>query len=267
MKTFFFLLLLPILSSCGSMVPVCRGPHDPSQFCIATTDDDQAIVSLNEKDFDAAIDSLEVLITHDPLGYMRYPRLSAAYAGRAGVDLLTILTSALEGGESEGPEAISAVLPSIADYTLSSYLALIKDLTTAIQTLDRMPLIQRRKSLDPALYWTSSAQTQYFLYTTSLPLMCVTVYDFILSNPDQLETLSSSSSCDASQIFDTLLSSALEAVQFTDCEFCKTIGQGIDEKRTDLLAQFNEAVGDDPTTKLLAALAAQQDQVVDETPL
>ena len=63
-----------------------------------TTADEKAKEALDSRDYDTAIADYTKLVADDPTGYWRYPLLSAAYSGKAGVDILTLIKKQLAGG-------------------------------------------------------------------------------------------------------------------------------------------------------------------------
>lgn len=124
-------LLLWLVVSCGTNNLASPYAED--------TPDEKAKKALDEGRYDDAIATYEELISADPEGYQRYALLSAAYAGKAGIDIVNILKAQLGGASSGGSvfELVGSFVPAVPSEEQ------LNAIQSAITTLEAMPLEHR----------------------------------------------------------------------------------------------------------------------------
>lgn len=128
------------------------------------SDDDKAKQALDEGRYDDAISQYDALVTSEPEDYSRYPLLAAAYAARAGIDILNSLSSTLQssGGGSAFDTLGNFVPSSPSDDQMS-------DVEAAIATLEKMPSDHRNG--DGTYAYSAGAALQYTLFQTMHSVM------------------------------------------------------------------------------------------------
>ncbi len=196
------LLWLLFLNRCGdSSLVTCQSDSTTAQEvkkgqCSPKTDDEVAIIALNEKKYDTAIVILQSLITKEPTAYYRHARVSSAYAGKAEFDILKI-TQVLQG-EGDIEERLTTVIKLPEAGKLSLYTSYIDNMRAAIDTLVLIPEDQRKKDSDNT--YGASAELQLTLYQSVFGVMMLKYSEAILA---ELQTIPED---DATLILDSLQS-------------------------------------------------------------
>ena len=145
--------------------------------CSPKTDDEVAILALNQKEYDKAISLLQTLITKEPTGYLRYARIASAYAGKAEFDILKI-TQVLQG-EGDIETRLSTVIALPVAGKLSEYTNYIDNMRAAVDTLISIPESERTK--ESTNNYGASAELQLTLYQSIFGVMMLKYSEAILS--------------------------------------------------------------------------------------
>ncbi len=151
-----FILFFLLLSACGTQNMAASYTDD--------TPDERAKRALDEGRYDEAIEIYETLIEGAPESYERYPLLSAAYAGKAGVDIVSIVKAQLE--DSSGSGSVFEMMGSFVPADPSDdELAAIQ---LSIATLEAMPSDHRS---DGSFEYSLGAAFQLTLYLAASSAM------------------------------------------------------------------------------------------------
>ncbi len=168
MKYFRPLLVIALL---GMSVVGCSGKNLAESSTTNTTEE-QARLALADKKWDEAIALYEKVITENPSEYVYYPKLSTAYAGRAGIDLLAIVKSQVgQGGSSGSGNVFDSMGQFVPTHPTDDEMS---DITSAIDKIKLMPEDHRTKG-GPYDY---SSETSFTLniYLSSSSAMLVNRY-------------------------------------------------------------------------------------------
>lgn len=164
-KVSAFLLFSQVMMSCGT--------DNVLEKYDTESRDDLAKKALNSQDYDTAIEIYTELIASEPEGYFRYPLLSAAQAGKAGINILEIVKEkfASSGGTGGVLDSIGAYIPS------NPTSEQVDNIKAAVATLERMPPAHRseKTGFDECNY-CSGAAFQYNLYLGSSSVMVMKKY-------------------------------------------------------------------------------------------
>lgn len=165
-------------AGCGDQSLVQCDKDSSSKQCVEKTDDEKAVIALNEGRFQDAIDILEPLIKAESKKYYRYPRLAAAYASLAGIDLLEAATSqsnADQGNEESGAlGAFDGFIPPYKAEKRAQYKVKTDLVQKAFEIIDQMP--ERQKQASKQYYYGASAEFQLFLYRMMFSAMSLKLY-------------------------------------------------------------------------------------------
>jgi hypothetical protein len=159
------------------------------------TKEEDARVALDDGDLETAVTLLSELVTADPTNYQRYPLLAAAYAGRAGFDILNIATANF-GGNSSLIQTMGAFLPtplsrgSLYDQSLS-------DMKLANATLTGIP--EELRSATSSDKYATSAVMQLTLYQSAYGVMVLNKFTYSSTDYDP-SLLSSMTAEDAAAV-------------------------------------------------------------------
>jgi hypothetical protein len=199
MKQLVQIVTLLILMACGTKNAFdCDGGVAKSQ-CSQRTKYENARIALDDGDLDTAITLLDELITDEPSNYERYPLLAAAYAARAGLDILNIVTSNF-GGSSSMLQTLSSVIPTPAALG-SAYDQSLVDMNAANEVLEAIPA-ELRSSTSSDKY-AASAVLQMTLYQSAYAVMYLNKFTYSASGYDP-SRLSSMTADDATAILSAL---------------------------------------------------------------
>lgn len=131
---------------------------------------EEARQALEEEDWDKAVSLYSELIASEPDSFELYPLLAAAYAGRGGIDILTIIESVIN---SDG--AGNNLLGSIGEHVPKEpSVAQLADVRAAIEQIESMPLDHRAK--DGSYSYSSETNTQLTIYLGAESSMIVNKY-------------------------------------------------------------------------------------------
>lgn len=192
---------------------------------------------MNDGDFVGAIALLEPLVENEPEGYARFPLLAAAYAGLAGVDIISILKSMLTGGDTASPFAL--ILDFIPeDATEESADILDK----GVSILNQIPIELIGAEGDEA--YGTSAELQLVLYQTVYATMLLRLtLNFDANGEIDLDSLENLSLEDARRILDALGGAAAVA---PSGENAQAVGGSVQSTLDDIDSQE----GDDDAERL-----------------
>lgn len=191
----FALILSFSVSSCGSKnIYDCDGGLAGSR-CSALTKEEDARVALDDGDLETAVTLLSELVTADPTNYQRYPLLAAAYAGRAGFDILNIATANF-GGNSSLIQTMGAFLPTPVSRG-SLYDQSLSDMKLANATLTGIP--EELRSATSSDKYATSAVMQLTLYQSAYGVMVLNKFTYSSTDYDP-SLLSSMTAEDAASV-------------------------------------------------------------------
>lgn len=198
-------LIIAVLSifivACGQKnVFDCDGGTMKSK-CSQRTKYENARIALDDEDYNTAITLLSELITDEPHNYERYPLLSAAYAARSGLDILSIVTANF-GGNSSMLQTMSGIIPN--PVTLGdAYPKSLEDMNQANVTLLAIPAELR--SATSGDKYAASAVLQLTLYQSAYAVMYLNKFTYSATGYDP-SLLSSMTAEDAASILNALAS-------------------------------------------------------------
>ena len=260
LKNMLIFLMAILLGSCGSInIADCsyRGFLKALVHCSQPTDDEKAMLALNAGDAETAQAILEPLIAAHPLDYFRYPRLAAAYALQASVDVLTIATSNQGGSDSESSsggsplQSIGKFLPTATRENLPEYKVKVGLLNQAKNLLLSIPDEVRG---DASIAYSGSAAFQLLLYQLSYSIMFMNQFTIPISTDSKAldpSILASMTTEDATNILSNL-SDALDVAG--------AISPENSEKIKDVLSTLNTQDGQDNREKLMNYLQQHPQQ-------
>ena len=230
MLVFVPLLLLSGLS-CGQKSFVdCEEEldiGDPDRtVCVAKTDDEVAMLALNNGNLTKAQTLLEKLIEENPTDWFRYPRLAAVYARQGGFDLINIID--IKGGGGGFLGVVGEFLPTPNPDDITSYVALVEKVGLAKDTLLLMPSTER---IPGDTLYGASAEIQLTLYQTAYSIMFMNQFALPSSDgsgdldPERLEEMTPE---DAAVILDNLAQASRNSEQ-SDPETAAKIDAALEE--------------------------------------
>ena len=186
-------LLSAILACSGTKNVATCAVGKTTGICSQQTPDERAQAKLNSGDYDGAIAELSDLIAAEPETYRRLPILAAAYAARAGLDILTVAKSNLSGGGSI-VDAFSAFIPTPKSVGKEAYKTNVKDMQSAVAALKQIPA--ELLATTAASAYASSASLQQTIYTAAYGVMFLNQFaisaDTGKLDPTQLATMTES---------------------------------------------------------------------------
>ncbi len=166
---FYKFLFFLFLSHCGQSNTLYCTATKIFKVCTSQSDDEKAMIALNEGDYDEAQRLLEALIADDPLAYFRYPRLGATYAAQAQFSLTNL--SQLNTGSSSGLfDKISGFLPTPDPNNLAAFQPILAKMKQARTILLAMPKVERTKGTS---FYGASAELQLILYQMAYSIMYI----------------------------------------------------------------------------------------------
>ena len=243
-----FGLPLTVLACGGAKnVAACPGGKT-SGICSQQTPDEQAQAKLNSGDYDGAISQLNDLIAAEPETYSRLPILAAAYAARAGLNILTVAKSQFSAGGSL-LDVFAAFIPTPKTVGAAAYKTHVADMQAAVASLKRIPaaLVATTSASD----YASSATLQQTIYTAAYSVMFLN--QFAVS-PD-------TGKLDAAQL-STMTESDANAIltNFADTGQIPALGAnaGVQAQVAATLTKINAEPGATSKEKIAAFVAAQQ---------
>ena len=157
------------LSSCGGDANVADCEEGKKQIpCSERTKEEEARKALDEGDLDTAIALLTELIAEEPDNYGRNPLLGAAYASRAGFDILNVAKAKFSSGGSL-LEQMTTFLPDPADKGAAGYDLSLGDMKSSVGVLRLIPA--DKLSDVTAEKYAASAVLQLTLYQAAYSIM------------------------------------------------------------------------------------------------
>ena len=207
------------------------------------TTEEKAKKALEAKQFDAAIEHYEALLISDPERYDFVTLLASAYAGRAGIDLVSLLKNSLS--KSEGSDVLGQVAAFVPSSPTESQML---DTDTAIVRLRAIPEALRDPSAKED--YAVSANLQLVLYATAAAAMTLNQLAAKLStgdfDPDKLSAMSEAQ-------VDAILNNLLTAAQAGASGSAQAAGQGAQA----VLTQVANQPGETNKEKLINYLQSQ----------
>ncbi len=157
------------LAGCGGEANVADCEEGKKQVpCSERTKEEEARKALDDGDLDSAIALLTELIAEEPDNYGLNPLLGAAYASRAGFDILNVAKSKFASGGSL-IEQMTSFLPDPADKGAEGYDLSLGDMKSSV---DVLRLIPSDKLADTtAEKYAASAVLQLTLYQAAYSIM------------------------------------------------------------------------------------------------
>lgn len=196
------ILIFGLLSAaCGTKNAFdCDGGLAKSH-CSERTKYEDARIALDDGDLDTAITLLDELIAEEPTNYDRYPLLAAAYAARAGLDILNIVTANF-GSNSSMLQTMSSLIPT-PESQGSAYDQNLLDMNKANVVLTAIPA-ELRSSTSSDKY-AASAVLQLTLYQSAYAVMYLNKFTYSVNGYDP-SLLSTMTAEDAAAILNALAS-------------------------------------------------------------
>ncbi len=161
--------LLSTLVGCGGDANVADCEEGKKQVpCSERTKEEEARKALDDGDLDTAIELLTELIAEEPDDFARNPLLAAAYASRAGFDILNVAKANFASGGSL-IEQMASFLPDPSDRGAAGYDLSLGDMKGGV---DVLRLIPSDKLADTsAEKYAASAVLQLTLYQAAYSIM------------------------------------------------------------------------------------------------
>lgn len=160
----FVLGIGPVIVGCGE--------DNLAEDSAEKTSEQEAKSLMNAGKYQEAIDILEPLYEDEPTEYARLPLLAAAYAGKAGIEILSLLDAQIEAASSGTSgsifDQVKAFLPD--DYTRTE----LNIMDQSVETLLVIPESLRGETGDPD--YGPSAEFQLTLYQTVYSSMYVNLF-------------------------------------------------------------------------------------------
>lgn len=167
-----FLILMPLalgLAGCGGDANVADCEEGKKQVpCSERTKEEDARKALDEGDLDTAIALLTELIAEEPDNYARNPLLAAAYASRAGFDILNVAKAKFSSGGSL-LETMTSFLPDPKDRGAAGYELSLGDMKGGVDVLRLIPTDKLAET--SAEKYAASAVLQLTLYQAAYSIM------------------------------------------------------------------------------------------------
>lgn len=239
----YFLFCIFLLSCGQDSLVSCQTATSKSK-CVEQTDDEKAMIALNDNQLTQAQALFETLILQDPSSYFRYPRLAAVYAKQAGFDILSAASASSGGGDFL--DQISSFLPVPDLFAKDVYGEFIKKMTAAKQTLEKMPFEERQQGFK---FYGTSASFQLTLYSSALSIMILNQFRPKGTPEADAAKIASMTVEDAVQIISSLKDAAINS-QTSDPEAA--------EKINSFLQKLDEQPGSSEQEKLKSYLEAQK---------
>ena len=171
-KLIFHALLAALLAgclSCGGTSNVADCEEGKKQVpCSARTKEEDARRALDDKEYDTAITLLTELISDEPDNYTRHTLLAAAYAARAGFDILNVAKAQFSGGGTLF-DKLASFLPSPKDLGVAGYKLSLGDMKSGVDVLNLIPAATMQAT-DSDKY-AASAALQLTLYQSAYSIM------------------------------------------------------------------------------------------------
>ena len=244
----FTCLVLATLACGGTKNVATCAAGKTTGICSQQTPDERAQAKLNSGDYDGAITELGDLIAAEPATYSRLPILAAAYAARAGLNILTVAKSNFSGGGSI-VDAFSAFIPTPKTVGKAAYKTHVTDMQSAVAALKKIPAALLATTSASA--YASSASLQQTIYTAAYGVMFLN--EFAISSDTgkldqtQLATMSES---DADAIINNFASTGqIPAVGAT---------AAVQAQITATLVKINAEPGATNKEKIAAYMASQK---------
>ncbi len=213
----FFLALLS-LNGCGKNLGDCSA--SPRLFpCTKKTAEDIARQALSDHDYDLAVETLGPEVEankadaslSDQEKYRLHPLLAAAYAGRAGFSIFSVLENQSKSLDNQGSggiiEQMSSFVPSPSGLSTSTYGAMIEDMGSAVAILKEIPSGLLAETESDSFGKSSTLQLTLYLSAHSVMIM----NKFILSPTTGVfdaSRLANMSDADAEAILNSLTSAS-----------------------------------------------------------
>lgn len=158
-----------LLAGCGGTANVADCEEGKKQVpCSARTKEEDARKALDEGDLDTAIQLLTELIAEEPENYARDPLLAAAYASRAGFDILSVAKAKFASGGSL-IEQMTSFLPDPAERGADGYELSLGDMKASVDVLHLIPADKIGET--SAEKYAASAVLQLTLYQAAYSIM------------------------------------------------------------------------------------------------
>lgn len=232
-----------VLLAIAAMVVHC-GTKNQAEPYEEKTNEEKAKQALDAREYDDAITLYEELIVAEPERYDLVTLLSSAYAGRAGIDIVSLLKNSISGSSDND------VLGQVATFVPTEPNdAQLRDTSAAIARLRAIPLAERDpSSTKPAAI---SANLQLVLYATASAAMTLNqvaakIPDTGSFDPEKLQNMSDAQ-------VDAILNSLATAAEAGTLGTGQAAGQGAQ----DILNKVAEQPGATNKEKLINYLQTQ----------
>jgi hypothetical protein len=192
-----------IIGACGGTANVadCESAKKIKP-CSQRTKVEDAENDLNAGDYDDAITLLTESISDDPTDYTQYPLLSAAYAARAGLDILNI-ASANFSGSGGLVDALTSFIPGPAQTGAAAYPTHVADMKSAVDVLHEIPAANLADTSGDK--YAASAVLQLTLYQSAYAIMFLNQFAISATTGQiDLKQLSTMSESDAETVIENL---------------------------------------------------------------
>jgi hypothetical protein len=237
-------------------LPACGGSNNlfdcnlgqKNLKCSEMTQEEKARAALKDGDFTTAINELEDVIAGDPEAYGLLPLLAAAYAGRAGLEILNIASAQFKA-ESNVLDQFSAFIPGPAEVGEEQYKTNVTDMKAAVTTLLLIPE-ENITGLSAEDYGTT-VTLQRTLYLSSYSAMLINQLAYSAStgsiDPAKLATMSED---EALEVISALSDAALTQATNGDPQLKASLDAA--------LAAIDAQPGDSKKEKLAAYISASK---------
>lgn len=190
-------------SSCGTAnLFDCQEGRAKSK-CTKRTKDEDARIALDKGDMVTAVKLLQELVDAEPEEYTRYPLLAAAYAGKSGFSILSVVTANF-GGEASLVKTMTEFLPTPLTKG-DEYEQSLTDMKKSCDTLTTIP--EALRSATSADKYATSAVLQSTLYQAAYGIMLLNKFTYSTTeyDPSKLSTMTAE---DAANILASLAAAA-----------------------------------------------------------
>lgn len=246
--TYWILLIAALLGGCGGTANVADCEDGKKQVpCNERTKEEDARKALDAGDLDTAIELLTQLLADEPTDYSRNPLLGAAYASRAGFDILNVAKAKFSSGGSL-LEQMAAFLPDPADRGVAGYELSLADMKASV---DVLRLIPNEKLVDTtAEKYAASAVLQLTLYQAAYSVMYLNKF-VISATTGQVDLTQLSSMTDADALI--VINNLIAAGQIPNSD-----DPALQQRVNEALADIQDQDGNTDKDKLRAFVEKEQ---------
>jgi len=189
----------------------CACGNNVAEKVVPLPDEVEAQSAMNANDYDTAISIYTSLISEDPDEYRYYVAISAAYAARAGIDIINLANYRINDNSPVFDQLLNFVPRNPTSLQLT-------DIEQSVEILLQVP----EGLEDPQI--NSSANTQIALYGAAhATMLLASFYKFTITGQLDPETLDNMSEADAEKILAALEIAASSGDTSTSSTLAKTI--------------------------------------------